>query len=163
RAWGEEARREPRPPQPGRTRLGGGPAPPSPFWGRPRGGAGEGGGGRGGEGNRGGGGGGASGGARGGGPAGGRPGAGGEPPVGGLPGPFFKFSDTWQLVITTGTTTVPFLMVSLTQRAKNKAAHAIPLKLNELAAAVKGASNRLINVEDLSEEEVEMLHAHYAK
>jgi len=78
-------------------------------------------------------------------------------------GPVFAFSDTWQLVINTGTTIVTFLMVFLIQRAQNKDAHAIHIKLNELVAAVKGASNRIINVEDLSEEEVELLHAHYAK
>src|SRR5262245_3999176 len=78
-------------------------------------------------------------------------------------GPFFRFSDTWQLVINTGTTIVTFLMVFLIQRGQNKDAHAIQLKLNELVAAVRGASNRLINVEDLSEAEVAALHAHYAK
>src|SRR6188472_3061663 len=78
-------------------------------------------------------------------------------------GPVFHFSDTWQLVINTGTTIVTFLMVFLIQRAQNKDAHAIHIKLNELVAAVKGASNRIINVEDLSEAEVEALHAHYAK
>src|SRR5262245_14006482 len=61
-----------------------------------------------------------------------------------LLGPFFDFSDTWQLVINTGTTIVTFLMVFLIQRAQNKDALAIHLKLNELVAAVKGASNRLI-------------------
>jgi low affinity Fe/Cu permease len=76
-------------------------------------------------------------------------------------GPLFKFSDTWQLVINTGTTIVTFLMVFLIQRSQNIDAHAIQLKLNELVAAVKGASNRLINVEDLSEEELGLLHQHY--
>jgi low affinity Fe/Cu permease len=78
-------------------------------------------------------------------------------------GPLFGFSDTWQLVINTGTTIVTFLMVFLIQRAQNKDAQAIQLKLNELVAAVHGASNRLINVEDLSEKEVEALHRHYCK
>jgi low affinity Fe/Cu permease len=78
-------------------------------------------------------------------------------------GPLFGFSDTWQLVINTGTTIVTFLMVFLIQRAQNKDAQAIQLKLNELVAAVQGASNRLINVEDLSEQEVEALHRHYRK
>src|SRR3989442_908460 len=63
-------------------------------------------------------------------------------------GPFFKFSDTWQLVINTATTIVTFLMVFLIQRAQNYDALAIQLKLNELVAALKGASNRLINIED---------------
>lgn len=78
-------------------------------------------------------------------------------------GPVFAFSDTWQLVINTGTTIVTFLMVFLIQRSQNKDSHAIHLKLNELVAALKGASNRLINVEDLTEEEITTLHAHYAK
>jgi low affinity Fe/Cu permease len=76
-------------------------------------------------------------------------------------GPFFRFSDTWQLVINTGTTIVTFLMVFLIQRAQNKDSQAIHLKLNELVAAVKGASNRLINVESLTEEEIKSLHAYY--
>jgi low affinity Fe/Cu permease len=78
-------------------------------------------------------------------------------------GPLFGFSDTWQLVINTGTTIVTFLMVFLIQRAQNKDALAIQLKLNELVAAVEGASNRLINVEDLTEDEVRTLHQHYCK
>ena len=78
-------------------------------------------------------------------------------------GPLFGFSDTWQLVINTGTTIVTFLMVFLIQRTQNKDAMAIQLKLNELVAAVEGASNRLINVEDLTEEEVRILHRHYGK
>lgn len=78
-------------------------------------------------------------------------------------GPLFGFSDTWQLVINTGTTIITFLMVFLIQRAQNKDSQAIQLKLNELVAAMKGASNRLINVEDLSEEEATALHAYYEK
>jgi low affinity Fe/Cu permease len=78
-------------------------------------------------------------------------------------GPLFGYSDTWQLVINTGTTVVTFLMVFLIQRGQNKDNQAIQLKLNELVAAVKGASNRLINVEDLTEEEVRILHKHYCK
>jgi low affinity Fe/Cu permease len=77
--------------------------------------------------------------------------------------PLFGFSDTWQLVINTGTTVVTFLMVFLIQRSQNKDSQAIHLKLNELVAAVEGASNRLINVEDLTEEEVRTLHRHYAR
>ncbi|HXH81533.1 MAG TPA: low affinity iron permease family protein [Candidatus Tectomicrobia bacterium] len=80
-----------------------------------------------------------------------------------LTGPVFGFSDTWQLVINTGTTIVTFLMVFLIQRAQNKDALAIHLKLNEIVAALQGASNRLINVEDLSEAEVQILHAHYQR
>ena len=76
-------------------------------------------------------------------------------------GPIFGFSDTWQLVINTGTTIITFLMVFLIQRAQNKDALAMHLKLNELVASIQGASNRLINIEELSEEEVDALHCHY--
>jgi low affinity Fe/Cu permease len=78
-------------------------------------------------------------------------------------GPFVHFSDTWQLVINTGTTIVTFLMVFLLQRAQNKDALAIQLKLDELVAALTGASNRLIDVESLSEEELETLHRFYGE
>ena len=78
-------------------------------------------------------------------------------------GPFFHFSDTWQLVINTGTTVVTFLMVFLIQRTQNKDALAIHLKLNEIVAALEGASNRLIDVEDLTEEEIKTLHKHYQR
>jgi low affinity Fe/Cu permease len=80
-----------------------------------------------------------------------------------LMGPVFHFSDTWQLVINTGTTVVTFLMVFLIQRCQNKDSLAIHLKLNELVAAMEGASNRLIDVEDLTEHELNLLHRHYAK
>src|SRR5437868_4820407 len=78
-------------------------------------------------------------------------------------GPIFKFSDTWQLVINTGTTIVTFLMVFLIQRTQNKDSLAIHLKLNELVAAMGGASNRLISAEDLTEEEVKVLREHFRK
>jgi len=78
-----------------------------------------------------------------------------------ITGPFFGFSDTWQLVINTGTTIVTFLMVFLIQRTQNKDSLAIHLKLNEIVAAIEGASNRLIDVEDLTEDEIEILHRHY--
>ena len=78
-----------------------------------------------------------------------------------LLGPVFKFSDTWQLVINTGTTIITFLMVFLIQRSQNKDALAIHLKLNEIVAALEGASNRLIDVEDLTEQEIKTLHKHY--
>ena len=78
-----------------------------------------------------------------------------------LLGPVFHFSDTWQLVINTGTTIVTFLMVFLIQRSQNKDSLAIHLKLNEIVAVLQGASNRLINVEDLTEQEVATLHRHY--
>lgn len=76
-------------------------------------------------------------------------------------GPVFGYSDTWQLVINTGTTVVTFLMVFLIQRTQNKDALALHLKLNELVAALEGASNRLIEVEDLSERELMVLRRHY--
>lgn len=78
-------------------------------------------------------------------------------------GPIFKWSDTWQLVINTGTTIVTFLMVFLIQRAQNKESQAIQLKLNEIVAAMDQASNRLVDVEDLSEKELETLHGRYRK
>jgi low affinity Fe/Cu permease len=80
-----------------------------------------------------------------------------------LSGPLFHYSDTWQLTINTGTTIVTFLMVFLIQRMQNKDSLAIQLKLNEIVAAVEGASNRLISVEDLSEEELRVLHVHYER
>src|SRR6476620_9152687 len=82
--------------------------------------------------------------------------------VWGFTGPLFRYSDTWQLVINTGTTIVTFLMVFLIQRAQNKESRAMQLKLNELVAAVEGASNRLIGAEDLSEVELDVLRQHYA-
>jgi low affinity Fe/Cu permease len=80
-----------------------------------------------------------------------------------ISGPVFHFSDTWQLVINTGTTIITFLMVFLIQRTQNKDALAIHLKLNEIVAAIEGASNRLIDVEDLTEKDIETLHKHYQK
>jgi low affinity Fe/Cu permease len=78
-------------------------------------------------------------------------------------GPLFHYSDTWQLVINTGTTIVTFLMVFLIQRAQNKDAVAIQLKLNELIAATAGASNHLISVEQRPERELQILRDHYAR
>jgi low affinity Fe/Cu permease len=83
--------------------------------------------------------------------------------VWGVTGPIFHYSDTWQLVINTGTTVVTFLMVFLIQRAQNKDALAIHLKLNEIVAAMEGASNRLIDVEDLSEPEIDALRKYYKR
>ncbi len=80
-----------------------------------------------------------------------------------ISGPIFLYSDTWQLVINTGTTIVTFLMVFLIQRSQNKESLAVQVKLNELLAAQKGASNRLINVEDLSEEQINELHERFNK
>jgi low affinity Fe/Cu permease len=76
-------------------------------------------------------------------------------------GPWFHYSDTWQLIINTGTTVITFLMVFLIQRSQNKDSRAIHLKLNEIVAVLEGASNRLINVEDLTEAEVRALHQRY--
>lgn len=77
-------------------------------------------------------------------------------------GPVFGYSNTWQLVINTGTTIATFLMVFLIQRSQNKEALALQLKLNEVVAALQGASNRLVSVEELSEKELAVLQAHYA-
>jgi len=78
-------------------------------------------------------------------------------------GPLFRYSDTWQLAINTGTTIVTFLMVFLIQRSQNKESLAVQLKLNEIVAAVQGASNRLIDVEDLSERDLAVLHKFYRR
>jgi low affinity Fe/Cu permease len=78
-----------------------------------------------------------------------------------LVGPVFGYSNTWQLVINTGTTIVTFLMVFLIQRSQNKDALVMHLKLNELVAAKRGASNRLIDVEALSEEDLKVLSQYY--
>jgi low affinity Fe/Cu permease len=83
--------------------------------------------------------------------------------VWGFTGPIFHYSDTWQLVINTGTTIVTFLMVFLIQRSQNKESLAIQLKLNEIVAALEGASNRLVDVEDLTEEELRVLRRHYVQ
>ena len=80
-----------------------------------------------------------------------------------LTGSFFNFSDTWQLVINTGTTIITFLMVFLIQRTQNKDSKAIHLKLNELIASLKGPSNRLVDIENLSEGDLETLHKYYQK
>jgi len=76
-------------------------------------------------------------------------------------GPLFHFSDTWQLVINTGTTIITFLMVFVIQHSQNKDTTAVQLKLNELIAASSTASNRLIDVEDLSAKELETIKKFY--
>lgn len=76
-------------------------------------------------------------------------------------GPIFDYSDTWELVINTATTIITFLMVFLIQKSQNKDSMAIQLKLNELIAANAHASNRLVNVESLTEDELQVLHDHY--
>ena len=78
-----------------------------------------------------------------------------------LTGPIFKFSDTWQLVINTGTTIITFLMVFVIQQSQNKETVALHLKLNELIAATKTASNRLIDSEDLDEDELAAIKKFY--
>jgi len=83
--------------------------------------------------------------------------------VWGVSGPIFHYSDTWQLVINTGTTIVTFLMVFLIQRSQNNDSRAVHLKLNEIVAALDGASSRLVNVEDLSEDELKVLHHYYQR
>lgn len=76
-------------------------------------------------------------------------------------GPFFDYSESWQLVINTGTTIITFLMVFVIQKAQNKESKSVQLKLNELIAATKGASNRLLGAENLTEEELDILYKHY--
>jgi low affinity Fe/Cu permease len=81
----------------------------------------------------------------------------------GATGPFFDFSDTWQLVINTGTTIVTFLMVFLIQESQNRDTRALQVKLSELIMAVQGAENTVAIAEDLSERELEELHRHYTE
>lgn len=80
-----------------------------------------------------------------------------------ISGPFFGYSETWQLVINTGTTIITFLMVFVIQQSQNKDTVALQLKLNELIAANKAASNRLISIEDLTEDELIALKEFYIK
>ena len=80
-----------------------------------------------------------------------------------ITGPVFHFSDTWQLVINTGTTIVTFLMVFVIQQSQNKDTKALHLKLNELIACNKLASNRLVDIEDLTADEIEVLKKYYVK
>jgi len=80
-----------------------------------------------------------------------------------ITGPLFQFSEQWQLVINTGTTIITFLMVFLIQKAQNKDSLAIQLKLNELVAAHEYASNRLVNVENMTEDELKVIKKYYCK
>lgn len=80
-----------------------------------------------------------------------------------LTGPIFHYSDTWQLIINTGTTIITFLMVFLIQKSQNKDSKAIQLKLNELIAASRHASNRMVDIEDLSEMELDVLRKYYQR
>lgn len=83
--------------------------------------------------------------------------------VWGISGPFFHYSETWQLIINTGTTIITFLMVFLIQKSQNKDSLAVHIKLNELLAASERASNRLVDVEDLTEEELAILAKFYGR
>lgn len=78
-------------------------------------------------------------------------------------GPLFNYTDTWQLIINTGTTIVTFLMVFLIQNTQNRDARAIHLKLDELIRGMKGARNRLIDLEEMSEEELDNLQRQFVK
>jgi low affinity Fe/Cu permease len=78
-----------------------------------------------------------------------------------LTGPLFGFSDTWQLVINTMTTIITFLMVFLIQNTQNRDTKAIHLKLDELIKTIKGASNSMLDIEELSDEELETLHEEF--
>ncbi|WP_426275684.1 low affinity iron permease family protein [Chryseobacterium sp. S-02] len=78
-------------------------------------------------------------------------------------GPVFDYSETWQLVINTGTTIITFLMVFLIQKSQNKDSKAIQIKLNELIAANEKASNRIVDIEDLTETELDQLHCYYER
>jgi low affinity Fe/Cu permease len=77
-------------------------------------------------------------------------------------GPIFHYSETWQLVINTGTTIITFLMVFLIQKTQNKDSLAIQLKLNELIAAHEFASNRLVNIENMTEEDLKVIQRYYS-
>ncbi|HKP38253.1 MAG TPA: low affinity iron permease family protein [Pyrinomonadaceae bacterium] len=81
--------------------------------------------------------------------------------VWGVTGPIFGYSDTWQLVINTGTTIITFLMVFLIQNTQNRDAKAIHLKLDELIKGVTGARTGLVDLEDMSDEELEKLHKEF--
>ena len=80
-----------------------------------------------------------------------------------LTGPLFDFFDTWQLVINTGTTIITFLMVFVIQQSQNKDAAAIQMKLNELIACNEKASNRLVDIEDLTEDEILLMKKFYIR
>jgi low affinity Fe/Cu permease len=81
----------------------------------------------------------------------------------GLTGPLFRFSDTWQLVINTATTVLTFLAVFLIQNTQNRDAAAMQIKLDELIRAVKGAQNQLVDLEELTEEELDRYKARFAE
>jgi low affinity Fe/Cu permease len=83
--------------------------------------------------------------------------------VWGATGPIFHYSENWQLIINTGTTIITFLMVFLIQKAQNKDSMAIQLKLNELVAAHEFASNRLVNIENIPEDELKVIQKYYSQ
>ena len=78
-------------------------------------------------------------------------------------GPIFHYSDTWQLVINTGTTIITFLMVFLIQSTQNRDSEAMQIKLDELIRAVEGAHNALLNLEELDEQDLDSIRANYCK
>jgi low affinity Fe/Cu permease len=78
-----------------------------------------------------------------------------------ITGPIFHFSDTWQLVINTGTTIITFLMVFLIQNSQNRDSEAVQLKLDELIRAIKGANNSILDTENLTEQDFKQFHDHY--
>jgi low affinity Fe/Cu permease len=80
-----------------------------------------------------------------------------------ITGPFFQFSDTWQLIINTGTTITTFLMVFLIQNSQNRDAKAVQIKLDELIRAISSARNDIIDVEDSSEQELQKLQQHFSE
>jgi low affinity Fe/Cu permease len=81
----------------------------------------------------------------------------------GLTGPIFHFSDTWQLIVNTATTIITFLMVFLIQNTQNRDARAIHLKLDEIIRSIHHAHNEMIDIEKLSDEELEGLAKHYER
>src|SRR5213596_2563642 len=78
-----------------------------------------------------------------------------------ITGPLFHFSDTWQLVINTGTTIITFLMVFLIQNTQNRDTEALQIKLDELIRAVKGARNEVIDLEEMDEEQLNVIRKDY--
>ena len=78
-------------------------------------------------------------------------------------GPLFGFSDTWQLIVNTGTTIITFLMVFLIQNTQNRDSEAMHIEMDELIRAIEGAHNALLNLEDLSEQELDKIRASYIK
>ena len=80
-----------------------------------------------------------------------------------ITGPLFRYSDTWQLVINTGTTIITFVMVFIIQNSQNRDARAINLKLDELIHAIDTAKNQMMDIEKLSDEELDMIHEKYTQ